>query len=185
MTNTDERVHYGFYYSDTIRPQTLSLHLIKLDGKLIKVFSHFHSSLCKTGGEESTINSRSESVRVRFLEPECQNAGGGNRLNKLWRFFICVWQKEKLAALREIFFFFFFCVSQPSREKKYQSKQTPEGKVTCSDLTDFKRMTLDVFSITEKEAGKKTNKKTDATQLYLKAPRVSVLYLHNFNSVPN
>lgn len=33
----------------------------------------------------------------------------------------------------------------------------------------------------EKEAGKKT----DATQLYLKAPRASVLYLHNFNSVPN
>lgn len=50
MTNTDERVHYVFYRSLTIRPQTLSLHLIQLDGKLIKVF---------------TIQSAQQEVKIR------------------------------------------------------------------------------------------------------------------------
>lgn len=49
MTNTDERVHYGFYYSDAVRARALSLHLIELNGKLIKVLLVFTAESAKQG----------------------------------------------------------------------------------------------------------------------------------------
>lgn len=49
MTNTDERVRYGFYYSDAVRARALSLHLIELDGKLIKVLLVFTAESAKQG----------------------------------------------------------------------------------------------------------------------------------------
>lgn len=94
MTNTDERVHYGFHYSDAVRARALSLDLIELDGKLIKVLRIFTAESAKRGGEESAINARSQSARVPFprKHPSAINASRGNRLNKLRRFFIFVWQ---------------------------------------------------------------------------------------------
>lgn len=70
MTNTDERVHYGFDYSDAVRVRALSLHLIELDGKLIKVLLIFTAESAKRGGEESAINARRKSVRESRQQTE-------------------------------------------------------------------------------------------------------------------
>lgn len=68
MTNTDERVHYGFHSSDAVRACALGLRLIELDGKLIKVLLIFTAESAKTGGEASAVNTRSKSAHVASLE---------------------------------------------------------------------------------------------------------------------
>lgn len=86
--------------------------------------------------------------------------------------------RNKNGSLAEIVF-----LSLPS-EKKYQSTQTPKGKVPWSDLTNFKRKTCFLFLEKKKEKEKYTRCNTTLFKDSVASNCIYITLIHTLIKAP-